>query len=157
MKNHFQFLFQTTSDTIQSSGLLLLRIGVSIFMILLHGWPKLSNYLQGNVNFSDPIGLGVELSLVLAIFAEVLCSSHLVLGLLTRIAVVPLAFTMIVVAFIVNAGQELIVSERALLFLTIYLFFLLVGSGKYSLDFYLYGKGASLKFKSSESKKFNLP
>lgn len=151
LKKLFRFLFQTTGDTIQSSGLLLLRIGVSIFMILLHGWPKLSNYLQGNVNFPDPIGLGVELSLVLAIFAEVICSFLLMLGLLTRIAVVPLAFTMIVVAFVVNAGRELIVSERALLFLIIYLFFLLVGSGKYSLDFYLYRKGINLKFKSTES------
>lgn len=94
--------------------------------------------MQGIVNFSDPIGLGVELSLVLAIFAEVICSILLILGFLTRIAVLPLAFTMIVVAFFVNAGQELIVSERVLLFLIIYLFFLLVGSGKYSFDYWLF-------------------
>lgn len=139
-KNRVQLLFQTTNDTIQSSGLLLLRVGVSIFMIVLHGWPKLSNYLQGSTNFSDPIGLGSELSLILAIFAEVLCSLLLMLGLFTRFAVIPLAFTMIVAAFIFNAGHELIVKETGILYLIVYLFFLLTGPGKYSFDYYLINK-----------------
>lgn len=149
LKNKSRFLYQTTDNPIQSLGLLLLRVGVSFFMILLHGWPKLSNYLQGIVNFSDPIGLGVELSLVSAIFAEVICSLLLILGLLTRIAVAPLAFTMIVVVFIVNAGQELILSERALLFLIIYLFFLLVGSGKYSVDYLLFKPASKTQIQTS--------
>lgn len=134
------FLFHTSGDAIQSAGLLLLRVGVSIFMILLHGWPKLSNYLQGKTDFFDPFGLGSEFSLLLAIFAEVICSLLLIAGICTRLAVVPLAVTMMVAAFLFNAGQELIVKERGIIYLMLYLFFLLVGPGKYSVDFLLFGR-----------------
>ena len=138
--NSYRFLFETTDDAIQSTGLMLLRIGVSIFMILLHGWPKFSNYSEAKFTFFDPFGLGSEFSLALAIFAEIICSVLLVTGLFTRIAVILLAITMIVAAFLFNAGQELIVREKGILYLMIYLFLLLVGPGKYSADVFLFDR-----------------
>ncbi|MTI89010.1 MAG: DoxX family protein [Balneolaceae bacterium] len=129
-----QFLLQTSQDSIQSVAIFLLRVGVSISMLFLHGWPKLSNYIDGNVNLFDPLGIGYELSLLLAIFAEIICSVLLILGLFSRVSAIPLIITMLVAIFIVNAGQPLIVKERAFLFLMTYAFILLAGPGKYSID-----------------------
>lgn len=127
-------LFKTSNDPLQGIANLLLRTGVSLSMIYLHGWPKLLEYLNGGTDFSDPLGVGSELSLLLAIFAEVICSILLVLGAFSRLSVIPLIFTMLVVMFIVNAGQPPIYLEKASIFLMTYIFILLAGSGKYSVD-----------------------
>jgi putative oxidoreductase len=41
---------------------------------------------------------------------------------------------MLVAMFLINAGQPLIVKEKAFIFLMTYIFILVAGSGKYSID-----------------------
>ena len=133
-------LLVSSKNKLHGLGLLLLRIGASALMIYLHGWPKLVTFPEGRNKFPELIGLGSETGLVLAIFAEIICSMLLIFGLYTRLAVIPLAFTMIVAAFVVNADAAFIVKEKGMLYLTVYLFFLVVGAGKYSIDHLLYQK-----------------
>ena len=119
----------------QDIGLLLLRLGVSVLMLLNHGLPKFDKYFYGDpTKFSDPLGVGNENSLLLAIFAELCCSIFLILGLFTRWAAFFLIFTMAVAAFIVHSGDPFKQIEKALLFLLVYLVIWLLGPGKYSLD-----------------------
>ena len=133
-KKILAFLFHTNHASLESFATLLLRIGVSMSMMYLHGLPKLYSYIDGNFEFYDLFSIGSEYSLLLAIFAEVFCSILLILGLFTRLSVIPLITTMVVAIFLVNAGQPLIVKEKGLIFLMTYLFILLVGPGKYSID-----------------------
>jgi putative oxidoreductase len=119
-------------------GLLILRIGVSALM-LTHGIPKLTKLLAGNFEFGDPIGLGSGISLVLAVGAEVGCSLLVLIGAGTRLAVIPLMFTMLVAAVIVHADDPFGRKELPLLYLLIYTLLSLAGSGKYSVD-HLIGK-----------------
>ena len=64
-------------------------------LMLTHGIPKLQRLLSGEeIKFADPYGLGPEVSFVLVIFAEFLCSILVALGLATRLAVIPLMITM---------------------------------------------------------------
>lgn len=142
---YFTNLLQSSKNKISGLGLLMLRIGTSTLMVGLHGWPKLSNYSDAQSDFPELIGLGSESGLLLAIFAEVICSILLIFGLFTRIAVTSLSITMVVAAFVFNANQALIVKEKALLYLIIYLFFLVVGAGKYSADHFLLQKMTSKK------------
>ena len=139
-----KLLLQTSRDSIQSIGIFLLRVGISLPMIIIHGWPKLSSYIEGNVDLFYPLGIGYELSLLLAIFAEVICSILLILGLFSRISAIPLIITMLVAMFLVNAGQPFIVKEKAFVFLMTYVFILLVGSGKFSIDALLTKKLSSI-------------
>ena len=90
--------------------------------------------LSGDFAFGNPIGLGSELSLFMAVFAEVFCSVLLILGLGTRFAVIPLIITMLVAVFIVHAGDPFGSMEKAVLYLLVYISLLAGGSGKYSLD-----------------------
>ena len=114
--------------------LLILRIGISAFM-LTHGIPKLQGLLAGGeLKFGDPIGIGVAPSLYLAIFAEVGCSVLLILGLGTRLAAIPLIITMLVAAFIVHAQDDFGTKEMSLHYLLVYVFLLFTGPGKYSID-----------------------
>lgn len=91
--------------------------------------------MAGDFAFADPIGIGEPATLVLAVFAEVVCSTFIFIGLGTRIAAVPLIATMLVAAFVANWDSPFGKKELALLYLFIYITLLILGSGKYSLDF----------------------
>jgi len=115
-------------------ALLFLRLAIGIFM-LTHGvgkFQKLSG--DGPVQFADPLGIGATASLALAVFAEVLCSILLILGIITRPAALALIINMSVAAFIAHAGDAFRVREMALLYLAVYIVIAIAGAGKYSID-----------------------
>lgn len=119
-------------------GLLILRVTAGGAM-LTHGWPKLQKLINGNFQFGDPLGISPEASLVLTVFAEVVCSILLILGLVTRLAVIPLIVTMAVAFFIVHAADDFKTKELALVYLGIFLCIFFTGPGKLSLDKALIG------------------
>ena len=120
-------------EKLLSIGLLLLRVSVGLMMLLGHGIAKLKGFSQMVDNFPDP-GMGSQLSLISAIGAEVGCSLLLILGVGTRFACIPLAFTMIVALFIVHADDPWKVKELAAAYLAIYATLALTGGGHFSLD-----------------------
>ena len=70
-------MFHTRTEAAEAVGLLTLRMAVG-GMMLTHGWPKLGRLLQTPDQFANPLGLGPELSLGLAVFAEVICAALVV-------------------------------------------------------------------------------
>lgn len=121
----------------ESIGILISRIGFG-GMLLTHGWPKLARLIStGKFQFADPIGMGPEISLILTIFAEFVCSILIILGLKTRLASIPPAIVMLVAAFIVHAEDPFGKKEFPLLYFFGFLLLMFVGSGEYSLDRYL--------------------
>ena len=122
--------------------LLILRAATAAFM-LTHGYQKLQGLLAGGeIQFADPIGIGQSASMYLAVFAEFFCSILLLLGLATRLAVIPLIITMLVAVLIVHAPDEFAKKELALHYLVVYLFLLISGPGKYSIDHFIGGKSS---------------
>lgn len=115
-------------------ALLVFRVVVAIFM-LTHGVPKLQKLLSGNeIQFADPYGLGMTTSFILATFAEFLCSILVILGLATRLAVIPLIITMATAVIFAHANDPWGVKEKPLLFLVCFALLLVFGSGRYSVD-----------------------
>lgn len=116
-----------------SFSMLVLRVMFGLLM-LTHGWPKLINFASLQHKFADPFGVGKTASLGMVVFAEVFCSVFLILGLLTRLAVIPLIVCMSVAAFMIHANDAIEVKEKALLYLTAYVVILFTGPGKVSMD-----------------------
>lgn len=114
-------------------GLLLLRAAFGSLM-LVHGTQKLAGFGAMADQFPDPLGMGSQLSLVAAIGAEVGCSLLLILGLGTRLAAIPLAFTMFVALFVVHASDPWQVKELAAAHLAVYVSLAFTGPGPFSLD-----------------------
>lgn len=114
-------------------SLLLLRI-VSGGLMLTHGIPKFDRLIAGKTKFADPIGLGEEFTLILTVFAEVLCAGLVAIGLFTRAAVIPLIVTMLVAAFIVHGDDPFARKELPLMYVTMYLLLYFKGPGDLSLD-----------------------
>lgn len=122
------------TDLWTSIGLLILRLVAGGIMVYSHGWQKLTSFSQAAGKFPDPIGIGNELSMALAVGAEVGAAALVVIGLFTRLAALPLAFTMIVAAFVVHGGDPLAKKEMALLYLTIFATIGCTGAGRFSID-----------------------
>lgn len=114
-------------------GLLVLRVGFAALM-LTHGIPKLLQILQGDFSFGDPLGIGVAASLILTIFAEVICSSLVIIGYKTRLACIPLIITMLVAIFVVHINDSFMKKELGLVYLIAFTAVALIGPGRYSLD-----------------------
>ncbi len=115
-------------------GYLLLRVSCGGTMLWQHGWPKLMHFSERMDSFADPFGLGSTISLVLIVLAEVLCSALVILGLWTRVALVPLIIGMAVIAFQVKAGAPFGEKELALVYLFAFVALLFTGSGRFSID-----------------------
>lgn len=128
--------------------LLILRLVAGLFM-LTHGMGKLQT-LTGSepIMFGDPLGVGVTLSLALAVFSEVFCSILLIAGFGTRLVAIPLLFTMTVASFVVHINDGFGKQELPFLYAVIYLVIVTMGAGKYSLD-YLVVKNTRIKLKST--------
>ena len=117
----------------EAVGLFVLRVAVG-GMMLTHGWPKLQRLLETPDKFADPLGLGPELSLGLAVFSEVICAVLIVVGAGTRAAAFPLLITMLVAAFIVHGDDPFKKQELALLYGAGALTLMMTGAGRFSLD-----------------------
>ena len=120
-------------DKTTSVGLLVLRVGIGLLM-LVHGLAKLNGFSEMSGKFPDPLGMGSQLSLILAIGAEVGCSILLIIGLASRFAAIPLAFTMIVALFVVHGADPWKMKELAAVYLLVYLSLMLTGPGQFSVD-----------------------
>lgn len=122
------------NDHFKDLALLVIRIGAG-GMMLTHGIPKIGRLLgEGPVKFADPFGLGPEISLIMAIFAEVICAVLIMVGFKTRLASIPLIITMLTAAFYAHWDDPFGKKELPLLYVCVFLAILAFGAGKYALD-----------------------
>ncbi len=110
-----------------------LRVGLGALMIP-HGYSKLMRFQTLQHKFMSFLGMGSSVTLGLTIFAELVCSVLLILGLFTRLAVVPLIIAMLVALFVSHHGDFFGEGEKAALFLIAYIVILLTGPGRASID-----------------------
>ena len=151
-----------TQDLATSIGLLILRLGSGGVMAS-HGWGKLQMLLAGNFDMmGDPVGLGNKASLILVVGAEFVCAILVMLGLITRLAAIPVVFAMGVAAFVAHGNDPISMETAAKLFMAgeskswaskepalLYLipFFALVftGAGRFSIDNVIWKRRDSLE------------
>ncbi|NBL65866.1 DoxX family membrane protein [Flavobacterium sp. NST-5] len=121
-------------------GLFILRVSTASCMMV-HGWQKLQMLESGGAaEFPDVIGIGGATTLYLAIFSEFICAALILIGFVTRLATIPLIITMFIAVFIVHANDGFQMQEIGALYLTIFVFILIAGPGKYSIDHLIYKK-----------------
>ena len=113
---------------------LLMRLVFCGLMVLNHGMMKIALFSESPDSFSDPLGIGASTSYYLVVFAEAICSGLVLLGLFTRVALLPLLVTMAVAVFQVQWSNPLADKELPLLYLSVYVAIWLLGPGRFSVD-----------------------
>jgi len=135
-----KWLFGTPVNAfIPSIGLLLHRLVFAGFLLVGHGWSKLMSFSETAAKFPDPLHIGNQLSMASTIFCEVFCSALVVLGIATRLSVLPVVFMMSVAAFLIHADAPFFMGggpakEPALLYLASFAVLFFTGAGRFSLD-----------------------
>ena len=128
---------------IQDIALFIIRFLPSYYMLVNHGWKKITNpqkwerygsfitkYFGDFLDFAN-LHFGF-----MASFSESVCAILIMIGLFTQPASFLLAFTMFIAAMhhITGTGSP----ENAWIFFSIYTTIILIGPGKYSFDFLLF-------------------
>ena len=137
------FLTPTYQGTPASIGLLLLRL-VAGLAFMYHGWGKIQNPLTW---MGPEAGVPAFLQLLAAV-SEFGGGLAWILGLLTGLASLGIAFTMLVATYfhMIVRGDPFVNMtggasyELAALFLMIAILFMTVGAGRFSIDRFLFGE-----------------
>lgn len=120
-------------------GLLFLRVTGGLFLLWVHGLPKLLDFGAQLQVIEDPFHLGAHLTLCLAIFAEVLCPLLIVAGVLARLACVPILFVLLVALLIVHPQWSVAEGQFGWLLLILFTTVLIAGPGRLALNVRLPG------------------
>ena len=128
-----KLLFVAYRDWAFNIAMLILRV-CSGALIIPYGYSKLIHFAEKKDSFTNFMGIGSPLSLALVIFAEFFCGMLIVLGLFTRLAVIPLVISMSMVVVKINHWNVFGKDEHAAFFLAIFLAIFLCGPGKASAD-----------------------
>jgi putative oxidoreductase len=135
-----------TRDPLASTGVLILRVGIGLMMLLGHGLVKWQNFGTFSGSWVVPqiwplSMLSMPMSLIATIGAEFFAAALIVLGLATRPAAFVLGFAMCVAAFQVHAHDPWLTpltggaaKEMALLYLVPCFVIIVTGGGLWSLD-----------------------
>lgn len=134
-----KFLSPNLQDNKLNISLLILRVTSGAIMVP-HGYKKLVTYDEKSADFMNFMGLSGEISLALLIGAEFFCALLLIPGLFTRLILIPMVIAMAVAAFDAHSGEIFGDGETSFLYFAVYLTLLIAGPGKWSLDYFLFGR-----------------
>lgn len=115
-------------------GLLFLRVSGGLFLLCVHGMPKLLDYTAQLQLIEDPFHLGAHLTLILAIFAEVLCPLLVVAGVLARLACLPILFVLLVALLLVHPQWTVAEGQFGWLLLILFATVFIAGPGRLALN-----------------------
>ena len=115
-------------------GLLFLRVSGALFLLGVHGLPKLLNFSTELQRIEDPFHLGAHLTLILAIFAEVLCPLLIVVGVLVRLACLPILFVLLVALLVVHPQWSVAEGQFGWLLLILFTSIFIAGPGRLALN-----------------------
>ena len=120
-------------------GLLFLRVSGGLFLLWVHGLPKLLDFTAQLALIEDPFHIGAHLTLCLAIFAEVLCPLLIVAGLLVRLACLPILFVLLVALLVVHPQWSVAEGQFGWLLLILFATVFIAGPGRLALNVRLPG------------------
>jgi putative oxidoreductase len=122
-------------------GLLFIRIAAGAGMMT-HGWAKFQNFESISTQFPALLPIGASGNLALVVFAELFCAALLVIGLFSRLALIPLIITMAVAFFYVHGADPFDKKELAFFYLVTYCGLFFTGMGSYAVqDFFKISAG----------------
>ena len=137
--------FKVTGYSYTNLGRLFLRLFVGL-MLMQFGMRQINNFDALKFVFPDILGMGSHASLVVMICIEIVCSAFIMFGFLTRLMIIPPFVAMILAEYhllnyYIKEAPYMIDWQQPgylpIMFMGIYMFLLLVGPGKISVDYFL--------------------
>lgn len=118
-------------------ALFIFRIALSLELIIAHGLKKLGVGVAEAEQIPNPLNLPEAFNNLFADAANLVFPVFVIIGLFTRVAVLPILAVTLTGYFILHWNDALLIKDTPFMYSLCYLFLLFVGSGKYSIDNYV--------------------
>lgn len=164
--NFFKRMFLYSAGlTYTNMARLFMRLFIGV-MLMSIGIRQIAHYNELATSFDSVFGIPGDTSLLILILIEVICSTLIILGLFTRFSVLPPLGVMILAEQIIAQYHDTLQASPFLLmqagylpimFIGVFIFILLAGPGKISLDYIISVNLTSVDEKGeAEAKEFEL-
>lgn len=129
------------------TGLTLIRLLVGGFMFY-HGLDVFDKQIMAdNAKWLSDLKFPMpELMVYLGKGSELIGGLFFMLGLFTRLALLPVVATMLMITFVMGHGKFWMDDQHPFLFVLLFLVTFFTGPGKWSLDYYLFGRKSKPDF-----------
>jgi putative oxidoreductase len=132
-----QILASDLGSSFNDVALLIFRVLLGIELFRVHGLKKFRLENGKKEVVPNPLGLPNKMNALVATFSDTVVPFLIILGLGTRLAVLPTIGVTAIGYFVVHRKDSLEVRDVPFMYTLSLLFILALGAGRYSLDYYL--------------------
>lgn len=132
-----QILHSDLGNSFNNAALLAFRVLLAIELFRVHGMKKFRVENGQKEHVPNPLHLPEKLNGLVATFSDTVIPFFIILGLGTRLAVLPTIGVTAIGYFVVHRNDSLEVRDVPYMYTLSLLLLLALGSGTYSLDYYL--------------------
>jgi putative oxidoreductase len=117
--------------------MLFFRVIVSVQLIVVHGLKKIGVGVAEAELIPNPLHLPEKINQYFAISSNLVFPILIILGLLTRLAILPVLAVTLTGYFIVHWSDPLLAKDIPFMYSLIFLLLFFLGPGKYSIDYFI--------------------
>ncbi|MFV5703277.1 DoxX family protein [Flavobacterium sp. XS2P12] len=117
--------------------ILFFRIAVSLQLIIVYGLKKIGIGTDFTESVPNPYHLPEDMNYYLAVASNIFFPILIIIGWKTKLATLPVLAVTLSGYFIVHWNDSLLESDAPFMYSIAFLLILFLGSGKYSLDYWL--------------------
>ena len=132
-----QILYSDLGSSFNNLALLFFRILLAVELFRVHGMKKFRVENGQKEHVPNPLHLPEKLNGLVATFSDTVVPLFIILGIGTRLAVLPTIGVTAIGYFVVHRKDSLEVRDVPYMYTLSLLLVLALGAGKYSLDYYL--------------------
>ncbi|WPO78323.1 DoxX family protein [Flavobacterium sp. KACC 22761] len=132
-----QILYSDLGSSFNNGALLIFRILLAVELFRVHGMKKFRVENGQKEHVPNPLHLPENLNGLVATFSDTIIPFFIMLGLGTRLAVLPTIGVTAIGYFVVHKNDSLEVRDVPYMYTLSLLLLLALGAGTYSLDYYL--------------------
>lgn len=132
-----QILNSDLGNSFNNAALLVFRVLLAIELFRVHGMKKFRVENGQKEQVPNPLHLPEKLNGLVATFSDTIIPFFIILGLGTRLAVLPTIGVTAIGYFVVHRNDSLEVRDVPYMYTLSLLLLLALGAGTYSLDYYL--------------------
>jgi len=133
-----QLLYSDVGSAFNNSALLLFRILLALELFRVHGMKKFRVENGQREHVPNPLGLPDKLNGLVATFSDTVVPFLIMLGVGTRLVILPTIGVTAIGYFVVHRKDSLEVRDVPYMYTLCLLFILALGAGTYSVDHYLF-------------------
>lgn len=133
-----QILYSDLGTSFNNAAFLLFRVLLAIELFRVHGMKKFRVENGQREHVPNPLHLPEKLNGLVATFSDTVVPLLIILGIGTRLVVLPAIGVTAVGYFVVHRKDSLEIRDVPYMYTLSLLLILALGAGKYSLDYYLF-------------------